>query len=103
MARPLRTLLCIVGQTSYEQQRRKFTVDGRCISVCVSQECWAALEDICCQQGLDLETLVAGIARRNHRRSLSTALDLFAIAYFQAACRPAGGLCDVEAANLLPC
>ena len=96
-------LLHIVGQTSYELRRRKFTVDGRQISACVSQECWSALEDICRQQGMDLETLVADIARQGHRHSLSTELDLFAIAWFQAACQPANGLRDVEPANLLPC
>ncbi len=99
----MQNLLRILGQTSYEQRRREFTVDGRRVSACVSQECWDALEDISVQEGVSLETLVAGVARRSGRRSLSLELDLFAISYYQTASLPPGGLRDVEPANLLPC
>lgn len=99
----MQNLLRILGQTSYEQRRREFTVDGRRVSACVSQECWDALEDISIQEGVSLETLIAGLARRCGRRSLSLELDLFAISYYQTASLPPGGLRDVEPANLLPC
>ncbi|MFY8094100.1 MAG: ribbon-helix-helix domain-containing protein [Niveispirillum sp.] len=99
----MQNILRILGQTSYEQRRREFTVDGKRVSACVSQECWEALEDISIQEGVSLETLIAGVARRCGRRSLSLELDLFAISYYQIASLPAGGLRDVEPANLLPC
>jgi predicted DNA-binding ribbon-helix-helix protein len=99
----LQNLLRILGQTSYEQRRREFTLDGRRVSICVSEECWNALDDISLQEGVSLETLIATVARRCRRRSLSLELDLFAITYYQTASLPAGGLRDVEPANLLPC
>ncbi|AUN29153.1 ribbon-helix-helix domain-containing protein [Niveispirillum cyanobacteriorum] len=99
----MQNLLRILGQTSYEQRRREITVDGRRISVCVSEECWNALEDISLQEGVSLETLIANVARRCGRRSLSLELDLFAVSYYQTASLPSGGLRDVEPANLLPC
>ncbi|MFV3127958.1 ribbon-helix-helix domain-containing protein [Niveispirillum sp. KHB5.9] len=99
----MQNLLRILGQTSYEQRRRDFTVDGRRVSACISQECWDALEDIAVLEGVSLETLVCGVARRCGRRSLSLELDLFVISYYQTASLPADGLRDIEPANLLPC
>lgn len=99
----MQNLLRILGQTSYQLERREFTVDGRVLSACVSEECWAALDDICRQEGLTLEMLVRNVARRGSRRGLSMELDLFAISYFQTASQPANSLRDAEPANLLPC
>lgn len=98
----MQQIIRILDQLSYRLERREFTVDGRQLSACVSEECWDALDDICLREGMTLQELVSKVARRMGRRNLSLELDLFALAYFQGAAM-AGQLHDMEPANLLPC
>ncbi|MFV3074234.1 hypothetical protein [Niveispirillum fermenti] len=95
-------LLRVLDQLSYRLERRVFMVDGQELTACVSEECWEALADICQREGLKLDNLVANIARRVRKRSLSLELDLFALTYFQNRALP-DGLHTMEPANLLPC
>lgn len=95
-------IIRILDQLSYRLERREFTVDGRELTACVSEECWDALADICLREGVTLQDLVAKVARRMGRRNLSMELDLFALAYFQGVVM-GGPLHGMEPANLLPC
>ncbi len=87
---------------SYRLRRRCFVVDGHTYYARVSEECWYALNDICTCEGISLQQLVEQVVRNSTRHNLSAELDLFALAYFQAACQP-NSLHKLEPANLLPC
>ncbi|MQP65101.1 hypothetical protein GE253_07040 [Niveispirillum sp. SYP-B3756] len=91
-----------LNNLSYRLRRRCFMVDGRAHYARVSEECWRALEDICIYERISLQQLVEQVLRNNAQRGLSVELDLFALAYFQAACEP-NSLHKLKPANLLPC
>lgn len=87
---------------TFRQERRAFVVDGRRRVACVSVECWQALQEISLCEGMSLDMLIADIARRAVRRSLSLELDLFALSYFHVPSAPPG-LWQAAPANQLPC
>jgi predicted DNA-binding ribbon-helix-helix protein len=91
-----------LNNLSYRLRRRCFVVDGQPHHIKLSEECWRALEDICSFEGISLQQLVEQVAHNGRQRSLSVELDLFALAYFQAACEPSS-LHKIAPANFLPC
>jgi predicted DNA-binding ribbon-helix-helix protein len=91
-----------LSNLSYRLRRRCFMIDGHAHHVKVSEECWCALQDICGYEGISLQQLVEQVAQNGCQRSLSVELDLFAIAYFQAACAP-NSMHQIIPANFLPC
>lgn len=95
-------LLNGLNNLSYRLQRRCFMVDGHAYCARISEECWRALEDICCYEGISLQVLVERVLHNGGQRGLSVELDLFALAYFQAACEPSS-LHRLTPANFLPC
>jgi predicted DNA-binding ribbon-helix-helix protein len=91
-----------LSNLSYRLRRRRFMINGQTHHVRISEACWRALEDICGYEGISLQQLVEQVAQHSRQRSLSVELDLFALAYFQAACEP-DSLHKVAPANFLPC
>ncbi|GLR77476.1 ribbon-helix-helix domain-containing protein (plasmid) [Azospirillum oryzae] len=62
-----------------------FALDGRRITVELEEEFWEALRDVAARQNTDLATLVEQLNRRRGADSLTTALRMFAIAYYRSA------------------
>ena len=62
-----------------------FTLGERRTNVELEEEFWDALQDVAARQNTDLAILVERLNRRRGADSLTTALRMFAIAYYRSA------------------
>jgi len=81
-----------VGSTRSTLVNRNVTVEGHRTSIRLEPAMWEALAMVCKRESKNMNELVTGIARGRNQSTLTAAIRVFLLTYFQAAATDEGHL-----------